>query len=168
MDELLEHFRKMHAYDAEANELTMAALKKTASGRGTDWTPAERASFQRALDTLAHVHAARRLWLSRLGAAQAPTGGVFPRGEMQRIDEEAAVLDGLWKQYLRTLDSESLSGDAVYTSTERVRFSTPVRDILAHVVNHCSYHRGQIASLIARCGGDPPLTDYIFFARKGG
>ncbi len=40
-------------------------------------------------------------------------------------------------------------------------------DIITQVFNHSSYHRGQVAMLIAQAGGERPVTDYIFLARAG-
>ena len=36
--------------------------------------------------------------------------------------------------------------------------------VLRHVVNHSTYHRGQVASKLKRLGIEPPATDYIFWA----
>lgn len=51
-------------------------------------------------------------------------------------------------------------------STEGVKYESTVLDILTHVVNHSTYHRGQIASLIAATGTKPAVTDYIALTRR--
>ena len=40
------------------------------------------------------------------------------------------------------------------------------RDVLAHVMNHSTYHRGQVALAIREDGGEPLQTDYILFVRE--
>ena len=40
-----------------------------------------------------------------------------------------------------------------------------VREIVAHVALHGSYHRGQIALLVREGGGTPLPTDFIVWAR---
>ena len=39
---------------------------------------------------------------------------------------------------------------------------------MLHVVNHSSYHRGQMALLLGQEGKSPPATDYIFYLRELG
>lgn len=65
-------------------------------------------------------------------------------------------------QLLNTID---LSNMIDYTNSKGERFSNTVRDILFHVVNHSTYHRGQIASDFKQQGFEPPVTDYIFYKR---
>jgi uncharacterized damage-inducible protein DinB len=43
------------------------------------------------------------------------------------------------------------------------------RDILLHVANHGTYHRGNVASMMYQAGTPPPTTDLpVFFKRPGG
>jgi uncharacterized damage-inducible protein DinB len=53
-----------------------------------------------------------------------------------------------------------------YTNTKGEKFANTRQDILLHVVNHSTYHRGQIASALKHAGIDPPTTDYIFYKRS--
>jgi uncharacterized damage-inducible protein DinB len=36
--------------------------------------------------------------------------------------------------------------------------------VLRHVVNHSTYHRGQVASKLKRLGVEQPMTDFVFWA----
>jgi uncharacterized damage-inducible protein DinB len=36
--------------------------------------------------------------------------------------------------------------------------------VLRHIVNHSTYHRGQVAAKLKRLGIDPPATDMVFWA----
>jgi uncharacterized damage-inducible protein DinB len=38
--------------------------------------------------------------------------------------------------------------------------------MLQHLVNHASYHRGQVATMIRQLGAKPIATDLIFFYRE--
>jgi uncharacterized damage-inducible protein DinB len=42
-----------------------------------------------------------------------------------------------------------------------------VEDILAQLFGHSSYHRGQIAMLVRAAGGEPAVTDLIYWCREG-
>jgi uncharacterized damage-inducible protein DinB len=41
-----------------------------------------------------------------------------------------------------------------------------VEDILTQLFGHSSYHRGQVALLIRDLGGEPAVTDYVFWVRE--
>jgi len=38
--------------------------------------------------------------------------------------------------------------------------------VLRHVVNHSTYHRGQVAAKLKRLGAEPPATDMIFWVME--
>ncbi len=63
-------------------------------------------------------------------------------------------------------DFDSLNTQPNYKNLKGSLFETLLSDILAHMVNHGSYHRGQIASLIKKSGGEPAGTDYIGYVRE--
>lgn len=52
-------------------------------------------------------------------------------------------------------------------SGEGVEFSTPMADVLMHLVMHSAYHRGQVALAVRAAGGKPALTDYVVWVRQG-
>jgi uncharacterized damage-inducible protein DinB len=57
----------------------------------------------------------------------------------------------------RVVDYKSLKGDP---------FKNTVREIVMHVVNHATIHRGQVMGMLRQMGVAPPPTDLIFFYRE--
>jgi uncharacterized damage-inducible protein DinB len=53
-----------------------------------------------------------------------------------------------------------------YTNTKGQTFENSVRDILFHVANHTTHHRGQIVAAVRQVGGEPFASDFILFARE--
>jgi len=53
-----------------------------------------------------------------------------------------------------------------YRNTAGTPFEGPLWPMLQHVVNHSSYHRGQIATLLRQLGAKPMATDLIVFHRE--
>jgi uncharacterized damage-inducible protein DinB len=45
-------------------------------------------------------------------------------------------------------------------------YRNTVRDILTHLFGHSWYQRGQIAGLVRAIGGEPPVTDFVFWVRE--
>ena len=54
-----------------------------------------------------------------------------------------------------------------YKNLAGASFSSLRRDVLHHVLNHSTYHRGQLITMGRQLGiQNPPSTDYIFWARE--
>jgi len=94
---------------------------------------------------------------------------MFPDWGLDECEADAKRLDGLWTAYLESLSDANLDAEVRYHSTEGKPFASLRRDILTHVYNHSTYHRGQIAILVKLAGGTPPdTTDFIVFSRQAG
>ena len=65
---------------------------------------------------------------------------------------------------LATLPPERLAAAWSYRNFEGKELSLPLWAVFRHVVNHATYHRGQIASKLGRLGADAPGTDLVFWA----
>ncbi len=165
---LIEHFERMQGWEAQASARSLASLDSVPQdGR----TGVHADAYARGLGVMAHVQVARRVWLERLmGRPGAPGRGTpvpdwFPPWPTERTRREAASLDAEWTAYLARLTDADTQRECEYTSSEGVRFRSVVRDILAHVYNHSTYHRGQVARIVTECGGERAATDLIAFAR---
>lgn len=167
MSELIDHFRRLFEYEFRCTPLVHEGLVRSRESIERTGLAALAAPFERAVAIWSHVQAARRTWLVRLGRPiEAPGDGLFPIWPIDKARAEAETMDAAWRGYIEALDARELARVTRYTSTEGKAYDTDVRDILTHVVNHSSYHRGQIASLIAATGTKPPITDYVFFCRR--
>lgn len=109
-----------------------------------------------------HILNAHRIWNHRINPAF-PSVGVWETGilencsEINRENTDATVF------ILKNFD---LNQAISYSNTKGKHYCNSVRDILFHIINHSTYHRGQIASDLRQHGIDPPVTDYIFYKRS--
>lgn len=161
-----EHFARLFEYEARCTGLVAASLHAARETVEQLGLASLAAPYERAVAIFCHVQAARRMWLSRVGAASAPADGLFPVWEIGKAEREARELDALWPRYVAGLAGQDLSRPVAYTSTEGVRYESKLADVLTHVVNHSTYHRGQIASLVAATGTKPAVTDFIALTRR--
>ena len=67
-------------------------------------------------------------------------------------------------QLLATLPPERLASAWTYRNLEGRDLTLPLWAVFRHVVNHATYHRGQIASKLGRLGATPPRTDLVVWA----
>jgi uncharacterized damage-inducible protein DinB len=144
----------LFAYDDWANRETLAALRAVA--------PAPPAAVR----VMGHIVGAGELWLARLHGAPAPTP-VWPELDLAACEAGLDRLREGWRRLLDGLDEQELERSIEYVNSRGEPWTSRVRDVLAQVVFHASYHRGQIAAALREAGRAPPLTDLIHAVRTG-
>lgn len=154
-------FRKQLAAETLANGLSLDSLRSVPERARS--MPA----YARALQLIPHCQLARGVWLSRLrGESHSMPKDWFPAWSQDESQAKCAEQDARWAAYLESLRDSDLGAQCHYQSSEGQRYVSTVDDILIHVFNHSTYHRGQLARLVSECGGQRAGTDYIGFARK--
>lgn len=154
------HWLIMLEYERQATARAIASL------RTVPMTPAEHPDSARARGVLAHAIMARHEWLSRLGAIEKRAWVMFPDWTIDQLETDAARLDAAWSAYLVGLDEAALARVVVYHAFDGTGYSSTVAEVLTHVFNHSTYHRGQVAMLVKQAGGQPASTDFIALTRK--
>ena len=152
-------YRKLLAYEEEANRRVFESLESVPES--------ERRSppFDRAIRLLPHNQLARGIWLARLeGRPYERPSDWFPAWTIDQARVAENEQNRQWAEYLEGLSDLDLPKTIGYTSTEGTPLVRVVDDILTHVFNHSTYHRGQVARLITECGGKRALTDFIAIA----
>ncbi|PKQ43684.1 DinB family protein [Confluentibacter flavum] len=108
-----------------------------------------------------HILNAHHIWNSRINQIQ-NTYGVW---DMHPIQNCMNMDKTNYENSLLILDTFDLNDMINYKNTKGLVFNNSIRDNLFHVINHSTYHRGQIATDFRQNGLDPLVTDYIFHKR---
>ncbi|MES2818279.1 MAG: DinB family protein [Pseudomonadota bacterium] len=121
--------------------------------------------FGSLIRTLHHSYAMDRVWQAHLlgqphGYATRNPQEHPPFAEL-RDNQEA--LDGWYVDYVDSLDKQSLAEVVRFTFIGGGEGAMSRRDILLHVVNHTTYHRGHVADMLYHHGVFPPTTDLPVF-----
>ena len=127
-------------------------------------------SFRSVRDTLAHLHASEWIWLSRWQGTS-PTTPLPP----DRFADVAAVRAG-WSElelqvraFGATLTDERVEEYLDYRLLNGTAGRSRVWQMVQHMVNHASYHRGQVTTMLRQLGAAPPKSmDLITFYRERG
>jgi uncharacterized damage-inducible protein DinB len=154
----LAHFQSLQRYETWASARSLAALR----------TCPETDHAARARGIFAHIQSARHVWLFRLGHIAKRPWVMFPEWTVDQCEADATRLDQAWAAYLETLADADLDEPVHYHSNDGHPFTSLRCDILTHVYNHSTYHRGQIALLVRLAGGTPTDTDFIIHTRQPG
>jgi uncharacterized damage-inducible protein DinB len=156
----VEEVRALIAYDEWANTRLLdavAALDEEAQNREMG------GSFGSLRALVAHVMGAEWLWLRRW-KGEAPSGP--PEWLGVAVPELRARLAGVEAEraaFVATLGEAELEGVVEYRLLSGTPGARLLRELIAHTVNHSSYHRGQIADMLRRLGVKPPSTDLLEF-----
>lgn len=155
----LERFRTWYDYERDCNAKCIAMLRSVPEANRTQ--PA----FTRALDKMAHLVAARHMWLFRLGIARDKPAGSFPGGTLDEIAARIPHVEQMWVDYLASLTETQLESEFTWQGLDGKWRRWRLVDLLTQVFGHHWYHRGQIAMLVKDAGGEPVNTDFIFWAK---
>jgi uncharacterized damage-inducible protein DinB len=125
-------------------------------------------SFRSIRDTLSHMHSAEWLWAQRL-QGESPAAALaherFP--DLASVRAGWAETEAGMRAFLAGLDDQSLQRVVEYRLLNGQPASSRVGHIVQHTVNHGTYHRGQIATMLRQLGAAPPqLMDLIVFYRQ--
>ncbi len=63
------------------------------------------------------------------------------------------------------LHEKELTKHINYTNSKGQNFTNSISEIFFHIINHSTYHRGQLMNLLKIKGVEPIVTDYIFYKR---
>lgn len=114
------------------------------------------------ISRLSHIINAQEIWLDRINN----TSGVYDVWKVQAPHTWTKVLVDLNQQFVRSLEVDHLDKEISYQNLSGTNYTSLLGDILHHVVNHGSYHRGQIMDNIRDLGYETVPTDYIYFVRS--
>ncbi|MBV9769977.1 MAG: DinB family protein [Bryobacterales bacterium] len=117
------------------------------------------------LDTLVHIYAADRIWLTRVMAEPRATFVDPEDRDLSLLQIEWPALHARWKFWLRDFRDEDVLRVISYKDTKGRAYSQPIWQILLHVVNHGTHHRGQISGFLRAMDRTPPPLDLIAYYR---
>lgn len=145
-----EYFTRLFEYNLWVNKEFSEVLRSNA--------------FQnpKILKFVSHIANAQIIWLSRL-KDETTSVGVWEEYELKEALELLERSSQNWLEYIYSDDE--LDGVISYKNSRGQVFESRVADILTHVANHGTHHRGQIALMLREENIAPPASDFIFYAR---
>lgn len=123
-------------------------------------------AYRRALGLMAHLVLAKRVWLLRLENQPWQVDDWFAPWSVEDSRAQGRVEDERWRTFLERLGPGDLDRTLGYTASDGVRYESRVLDILTHVFNHSTYHRGQVARIVHQCEGRRAGTDFVALTRR--
>jgi len=159
-----EEIRILYDYNAWANRRSLDA----AAALGVEqFVKPLGSSFSSVRDTLAHIWGSEWLWLERF---QGRSPASLP--DVAQFDDVVG-LQSRWQQdesrllkFVASLSQEDLDKVHGYRTLSFGQYKNPLWQSMQHMVNHGTYHRGQVATMLRQLNVKPLSSDLIHFYRE--
>jgi len=162
----LESIRALYRYDSWANERVLDLASQLTPA---DFTRDLKSSYGSVRDTLTHIVWAEWIWLQRWNSVSPRlvfSPADFP--ELGTLRERFKTVAAERSAFLKSLTAEKLPQVIEYTNPKGETWRYPLWQQLYHVVNHSTYHRGQLTTMLRQLGVAPTMTDFLVYYDEGG
>jgi uncharacterized damage-inducible protein DinB len=163
----VKSLQALYEYNGWANARVFEAVSNL---MGDQFVKDLGSSYPSLRDTLTHIVCAEWGWLERWK-------GTSPKSAWNPADfSSAKALERRWieverdqAKFVGALDRKQLDAVVSYVNLRGERWAYPLWQQMVHVVNHSTYHRGQVTTLLRQVGAKPVGTDLlVFYDEKSG
>ena len=114
----------------------------------------------RIIPLMSHIVNAHQIWNSRI--LNLPPLGVHA---VHTLEVCCDIDKGNFVNTMKILTEFDLEQKIAYGTSKGGKFENSIKEILFHIANHTTHHRGQIVMELRKGGIEPIMTDYIFYKR---
>jgi len=121
-------------------------------------------SFPSIRDTFSHIVAVEWVWLRRWkgeSPQSLPEWATTPSPQILR--QKLSEVETERSAFLVLLGEQDLQQSIAYRNLKGEEWRYLLVDLLLHLVNHSTYHRGQIVTMLRQVGATPLPTDLLIF-----
>jgi uncharacterized damage-inducible protein DinB len=159
-----DEMRVLYEFNAWANHRSLDAA---AALTDEQFTRPLGSSFSSVRDTLTHIYGGEWIWLERFqgrsttGLPEASQFPTLPSLLARWMEQEVSLL-----KFVNGLTQEDLNRVLEYKTLKFGVYRNPLWQSMQHLVNHGTYHRGQVTTLLRQLGAQPIATDLMHFYRE--
>ena len=157
----INEIRTLYAYNRWATNRLLEAARLVSPA---DFTRDLGTSHGSLRGTLVHIVWAEWIWLQRWRGNSPKL--VFSQDQFPDVDAIASrwhEVDRDQQAFITTLTDDHLLTRLSYENLQSQQWEYWLMHMMQHVVNHSSYHRGQVVALLRQLGETPPSTDFLVF-----
>jgi len=124
-------------------------------------------SFGSLCDTLQHLLGAEWVWVERFRGRDVRAVPWLKEVEsLDAIHERWQSVEADLRGFLAGLSPEALAAPLTYQNFKGETWTYPLWQALLHLVNHGTYHRGQVTMALRQLGATPPAIDFLVYYDK--
>jgi len=174
----------LYAYNRWANERLFTVLEKVSTEQ---FAAPVHSSFPSIRETVFHILFAEWLWLRRwqgtsprstlndpnVSPATWPTlspGGIPSVKELSTLAALKSFAESIEQErsaFLRGLNEDVLQARLQFSDMAGTPYAEPLVQLMQHLVNHGTYHRGQVTTMLRQLGAEAVSLDMLYFFREG-
>ena len=156
---------QLAAYNIWANKKLLEVILALPTEKQKQEIPS---SFNSLYITVLHMLSAESIWWQRMKLQERINSPMeIFKGSMQELASELLQQNRLWQEWVNNATEPMLEHVFQYYSNKRELFKQPINQMILHVFNHDTYHRGQLVNMLRQLGVEKiPQTDFIVWSRK--
>ncbi|MBL8046060.1 MAG: DinB family protein [Anaerolineales bacterium] len=130
----------------------------------TQWSQPMGHSWGNVHGVVTHMLAAELIWYARWqGQAPAQLAQAEDYPTLADVRAAWASVEAQMRAFLTQLDNVRLNADFTYTNTRGQQFSAPLGQVMLHVANHATHHRGELVGMLALLDVPHPEDDLLWY-----
>jgi uncharacterized damage-inducible protein DinB len=142
-------------------------LRACATLEGDDFRRELGGSFGTIRGTLAHVMNAEWLWLERFkGVSPSRLPDESGLANVVALRDRWTVIEEHRRAWLEALPEGETAALVRYRTLAGEPYEAPLWQLVQHLANHSTYHRGQVISMLKQVGARTVATDLVVFDRE--
>lgn len=158
-----QYIQTIYGYDRWANAQMLSAGCKLTQEQ---FTREVGSSFPSVRDTMVHIISSQWIWLQRWkGNSLKRHFDTSPFPTCESVKSWLGEVENEQSKFIASLTQEQLLAPLSYHSLDGKPFAEPLWQQMSHRVNHSTYHRGQVTTMIRQLGGAPAQLDMIAYFR---
>ena len=124
-------------------------------------------SFSSIKKTLQHLNVVEFIWWQRQKLVESILPPEAKNQTVAEIGKELLSHSLQWKEWVEKSTVAAFEHEFVYRNSKREQFKQPIYQMLIHLFNHQTYHRGQLVTMLRQVGVEKiPATDFIEWSRR--
>jgi uncharacterized damage-inducible protein DinB len=156
---------QLSAYHVWANQLLLDAINQLPEEKQKQKVPS---SFKTLYTTLLHMYDAESIWWQRMKLQERVS---IPSenfgGDLKELGSSLLHQNKQWNEWITNANAHQLEHVFHYQNSKKEQFRQPIYQMLIHVFNHGTYHRGQLVNILRQLGVEKiPRTDFIDWSRR--
>ena len=159
-----DEIRLLYEYNAWANHRLLEACAPLTPEQ---FTRDLKSSFPSVRDTLAHIMGGEWIWYERFHGrfpSALPPAAQFPA--LAELRAHWSSVESNLLQFVNALTPADLALVHEFRTFKGDLYQNPLWQALQHLVNHGTYHRGQVVAFLRQLGAEGVALDLIRFYRE--